>query len=112
MILCQNSSTSATVDYKPGVASARTNCSEDGKICHSVVPAGPVILPIVPHHTDITPGPHIKGKVTMPLEKSGGALLASIETQIDDMVKHLPPELRKQMMEEMKKTEKASAQEK
>lgn len=109
---CQNSSTSTTVDYKPGVASARTNCSEDGKICHSVVPSGPVILPIVFSHTDITPGPHLKGKVTMPLEKSGDALLASIETQIDDMVKHLPPELRKQMMEEMKKTEKASAQEK
>ena len=108
---CENTTASHTLEYKAGINDAGQKCSKDGKTCHSLVPAGETAFPITFSKAGTSTGPRIEGKMTIPVEKMGNMVLSSLASQMEEMARQMPEEVRSQMMGEIKKMEKEASKE-
>lgn len=108
---CENTTVSHTLEYTAGLDNARQKCSNDGKTCHSLVPAGETAFPMTFSHAGTSTGPCIAGKMTIPVKKMGAMILSSLASQMEEMARQMPEEIRSQMMGEIKKIEKESSKE-
>lgn len=106
---CEGTSTSHTTDmvYTPNIrqqdVQAKVSCSQDGRRCRSTVPSNPVIFPLTFSHTDTTTGSEIIGNVRIPLDQLGETALTTLKSQLEEIARLAPPDLRRQMMLEASK---------
>lgn len=109
---CENSTTTHTQELKVGAKESTLNCTNEGRACRSVVPATPLVLPMTFTHTGTTKGDRISGSKTFPVEKLGEDTLKALGTQLEEIARHLPPEVREEMLHEARNIKGGSSEDK
>jgi len=100
---CLGTTKTAVDELRAGVKESTVTCSNDGKNCKYTMPALPLAFPLTFNHTGTTKGDRITGSKTFPLEKIAEDTLTALGTQLEEMARQLPPEVREEMLHEARK---------
>jgi hypothetical protein len=100
------------MEYRTGLKESTMMCVNDGKNCNSSIPAVPLSFPLTFTPTGTTKGARITGSKTFPPEKIAEDTLRALGTQLEEIARQLPPEVREKMLHESRNMKNESYEDK